>query len=235
MTQPKNNPHTSQRAIFHIQRLNTPWKEIAHLGVRKQLSRDCEATVSLKTHFLFLEQGTIRLSGISSAGQERIFMYMGQETIAGELAFLHSASFRTHSLRTQTPCRVIYFPNTLLDDLDFATRYPHLMMNLVRSIGIKAGAFFSQIYDNALLSNRTQVCRTLYDLWQQNGRQSTFSPGLSQSDLTAIIGIHRSSVCRALKELRQWGVVGHFSKTCLEILDPQRLTDLAELAEINGF
>jgi len=184
--------------------------------------------------FYFLNRGSLRLSSLSSTGKERVIMYMEADNIFGEVVHLHESRVHCHSLRALEKIEVIGFPIGLLSDIDFCRHYPHLILNLVHSLGIKAGAFFCQISDVALLESHTQVCRMLYQIWKENGEPRVFDPGISQSDIADILGMHRSSLTRALRMLRDDGVIGVFSKKRLEVVNPQRLMELAEVILVDN-
>ncbi|WP_300669164.1 Crp/Fnr family transcriptional regulator [Desulfoluna sp.] len=212
-------------AVFRIRELNAPWREIMHLGERKVLPRHHELGSTEVETFFFLNRGHLRLSCIAEDGQERVVMIMEEGVLFGEITFMHKSSVHFHSLRTLTECEIIVFPNTLLEDLAFCREYPHLVLNLVKSLGVKGGAFFSQIYDSNLLDARGQICRMLSHIWREQGEKETVNPDLSQVDMANLLGIHRSSVCRVIHELRDEGIIGRFSKTRLEVLSPIKLLE----------
>jgi len=229
MTQYDSETYKQDLAVFRIRKLNAPWREITKLGERKVLPRHHELGSPEGETFFFLNRGSLRLSCIAEDGQERVVMIMEEGVIFGEITFMHKSSVHFHSLRTLSECEVFIFPNTLLDDVDFCRQYPHLILNLVRSLGVKAGAFFSQIYDSNLLDARGQICRMLSHIWREQGKAEAVNPDLSQIDMANILGIHRSSVCRVIRELRDEGVIGRFSKTRLEVLDPETLMEHGEM------
>ncbi|SCY06009.1 Crp/Fnr family transcriptional regulator [Desulfoluna spongiiphila] len=225
MNHPDIDTYKQDLAVFRIRDLNAPWREILDRGERKILPRHHELSNADESTFFFLNRGTLHLSCIAEDGQERVVMIMEEGVLFGEITFMHKSSVHFHSLRTLTECEIIVFPNTLLDDLAFCREYPHLVLNLVKSLGVKGGAFFSQIYDSNLLDARGQICRMLSHIWREQGEKETVNPDLSQVDMANILGIHRSSVCRVIHELRDEGVIGRFSKTRLEVLAPIKLME----------
>lgn len=111
--------------------------------------------------------------------------------------------------------------------MQFAVEHPELMMNLVQSLMLKAGAFFGQIEERAGLSPETLVCRYLARL--QSEGTKTLQPRFSQSDLALALGLHRSTVCRILHDLREKGILGEFTRTRLEILNRDELLRLCRM------
>ncbi len=219
-------------ALYRIKSLNTPWREVMHLGVTKEFPRHTEFIEDQDDSFYLMLQGTLRLSGLSASGRERVIMYMESDCIFGEVVYIHKSPMHDSSLTTIEKSEIVAFPVTLLDDVEFCRQYPHLILNLVHSIGIKAGAFFSQIYDSSLLESKTQICRLIYQMWKENLEAPSFQPGISQSDMASILGLHRSSLTRNLQILREEGIISGFTKTQLEITNARKLAELAEVISI---
>ena len=94
------------------------------------------------------------------------------------------------------------------------------MSNLVHSLGAKAGAFYSQITESVELDPQTQVCRYLHRLADER-----------RTRLALVLGLHRSTVCRIIRTLRDRGVLGHFTRCSLEILDREALAELCNPSE----
>lgn len=62
-------------------------------------------------------------------------------------------------------------------------------------------------------------------------RTRVVNPGVSQSELALVLGLHRSTVCRIIRTLRDRGVLGHFTRCSLEILDREALAELCNPSE----
>lgn len=226
-----------RNSVFEIRDLNLPWREVLDMGVRSSRPRFHNFTDSDTDAdaFYFLDRGSLQLSCISAAGQERVIMYIRSGNVFSELSVLHRSFWPLHSLRTLEECSVIRFERRLLDDPTFCAKYPHLMANLVHSLGIKAGAFFSQVSEAYLFDAKTQICHLLYHLASRNHGEKSFNPGISQAEMASLLGLHRSSVCRAVRELREAGIIGRFTKTSLEILALERLEQLAGIIRIGSY
>ena len=180
--------------------------------------------------FSFLEKGRVRLLNLSETGKERIVLYIEPGCLFREILLLHVSPSHPASLVALEPCEVYNFPRTLLDDAEFVRRHPALMSNLVHSLGAKAGAFYSQITESVELDPQTQVCRYLHRLADER-RTRVVNPGVSQSELALVLGLHRSTVCRIIRTLRDRGVLGHFTRCSLEILDREALAELCNPSE----
>jgi len=211
-------------ALFTIEGANTDWETVLNRAKRLHFPKHHEIPTADSDTFFYLISGWIKLSCLAADGQERIVMRFGPGSLFNEVAHLHHSP-HAHSMQTLTPCEVAAFEQSLLDDETFFAEHPELIRNLVHSLGMKTGAFFAQIFDSGLLEVRGRLCRTLHQLWEENGRAASFRPDMSQSDMAALLGVHRSSLCREIRKLRTQGVIGEFTKANLEILKPEALAD----------
>ena len=69
------------------------------------------------------------------------------------------------------------------------------------------------------------------DRLAEERRTRVVNPGVSQSELALVLGLHRSTVCRIIRTLRDRGVLGHFTRCSLEILDREALAELCNPSE----
>ena len=204
---------------------NSVWRSILSQGEYLPLDKGrCWTECPGNDRFAFLDKGLIRLSSLGENGSERIFLHIGAGCIFGELSCMHVAPLSTASFLAMEPCEVYLFPKSLLEDRSFTLLHPELMMNLVQSLILKAGAFFGQIEERVGLSPENLVCRYLFRLPEEGSGH--LRPRFSQSDLALALGLHRSTVCRVLHDLRERGILGEFTRTKLEILDREGLRDM---------
>lgn len=64
-------------------------------------------------------------------------------------------------------------------------------------------------------------------MYLEHQRENPIVPHMSQTELGKVLGIPRSSFCRIIHSLRQEGIIGHFTRNRLEILDQDRLLALS--------
>lgn len=221
------DPHSirHENNIIFIREQNSAWREVLHLASRQNIAKGSRwVDYGHVESFSFLDKGMMRLSSLDRNGNERIFLYIGQGCIFNELGVLNgpgNAPFSSAALFALEDCEVYHFPQSILYDEAFTIRHPALMMNLVHSLARKAGSFFSQLDESAGLDPETQVCRYLYravDEEMHNGR-----PRFSQTELALALGLHRSTVCRILRQLRDEGILGEFTRHKLEIKNREAL------------
>lgn len=214
----------AESPVFTIRELNSPWREVLNLATRQVCAKShCWIDEGVGSTFSFLHRGRVRLVNVMESGQERILLDIEQGCIFREVPVFHVSLWYPGNFLALEKCEVYHFPRSLLEDEAFIRAHPVLMSNLVRSLGIKAGAFFSQISESSHLSPQEKVCRYLRRLADQNAGRARFAPGVSQSEMAETLGLHRSTVCRVISELRDEGVIGNFSRRNLEIFKPDAL------------
>lgn len=207
---------------------NKPWEKIIHIGtpitfnVRSIVpANDSDA---MDSGAYYIRKGRIRLSYIAENGMEKVLIYMGRGMLFNEIPMIHA----THSaiFTCMEKVDAVFFPKKILTT-DFAKEYPDLMINMIRSISMKAVNFTYQLSGIGIFSSFINVCRTFYSMHLYNRHGNKVVPHLTQLELAAFLGIHRSSLHKAITRLKYEGVIEGYTRNELEILDLETLKDYA--------
>lgn len=218
-----------------INKLNSPWKKVLHLAERKLIEKG--ESVDLRTGmarsdgtpcFYYIISGKIRLSYINPGGEERTILYAGPETLMNIPTVLIGDEDNTLVTCTQD-AEVAMFDAALLSDEKFAAEYPELMINLIHSLCVHIVIHSQRLAETSLTNSVAQVCRIILELSEKNNGKSTFSPGITQHELALLLGIHRTTLTRILCKLKNIQAIGRFTGQKLEILDFDKLHELAEV------
>lgn len=214
--------------VYQLSGINKVWDILLAKGKKKSFPKG-SLIGGYNDMFGYLYQGKIRLSAITAQGKERIALYMENGCICTEInAFYDYHNMYSAEFLAVTPCTIYFFPIEMLSDVEFTKQYPELVTNLVQSLSYKAGAFFAQLSEKTELTLTSQFCRFLYRQYLEAGN-TTFKFGFSQIELALMFNIHRNTLCRVLSDLRSEGIIGKCTKNCLEIIDLQRLEELAQI------
>ena len=209
--------------------LNKEWEKVLYLGVKKKIPKGVIFNVNENDTFGYVQKGQLRLSSISDDGRERIVFYLGEGCICMEIPiFANFVDKFTPEFITTTDCIIYFFPKELITDVQFTKEYPELIINILHSMAIKSSAFFSQISEGAVLDSKAQFCRFLFREYEKT-KEATFYLGFSQIELSLMLSLHRNTLCRIVRDLRKAHIIGKCTKNCIEILDINKLQELAKM------
>lgn len=207
---------------IRLENLNQPWLEVLFLGVRAIFPKgQVVSTTAADNVFYLLTKGYVRLTYVGDEGQERSSLFLGPNSVFNEIPALRQ-TMSTIAFCCMEPVELWRFPASLLEDNDFIAQYPHLMANLLQSMARKSGLFFQHVTAMSFASSKSQMCAMLLELVEER------MPRMTQSEVAAVLGLHLTTVARLVRALRDEGVLGKFTKTELEILDMDRLQELAQ-------
>lgn len=213
-----------------VSNLNTPWARVLHLAERRCFRRnqliDVAASGTATPYFYYIVSGTVRLSYVGAGGEERTILYAGPGTLMNVPSVLAEDVENTMVVCTEDVDAAI-FDAALLTDAAFAAAHPDLMLNLVHSLCIHLVIHSQHLGDASLAGSLGHVCRIFWEMSEKCGGKTRFSPDMTQQELAALLGIHRTTLTRILCRLRGMGVVARYTKRDLHILNPDRLAALA--------
>ncbi len=213
---------------FSLKEVNSMWRSILHLGEKKVLTKGTVLEMHLDNGLMLIDKGLISLRSLNSDGRERVSMYMESGCLIGEVPALVDTqnSNRVPLYHVHEESIVYAFPSSFLTDANFIKTYPYLIMNVMESFALKVRYLFTLVGDKSGESSKEIICRYINRLARKN-HADVFNPHMSQSEFALSLGLHRSTVCRIIKELREEGVLGEFTKNKLEILDRDTLRSKA--------
>lgn len=210
-----------QQLELRLHGANAVWKEALHLGKRCRFSRHHRIPGERDSGFFLLTQGSVRVSYTASMGHERHFLTIGEGCLFNELSILTSGVIGV-TFVCMEPVEAWRFSPALLEDTQFCRQYPHLPINLLRSMGRKLNTYFFYLTELRTGSSFNQLCTLLLLISRQR-------LAISQSELGLMLGLHQTTVSRMVRFLRHEGVIGRFTKNLLEVQDLPRLCEMAEV------
>lgn len=229
-------PHISAVSFYTamLPPLNQCWEEVLHLAEKLQYPRGHQLTLNTmrENYFYFLEKGRISLVHDTENGKTRTISTL-EET--GTLLNVTHALARQMTDFIEKGCHfhcitdvILYrFDGDLLHDADFIRHYPHLVANLMASLGVKILAHHTILSHFGTGNALAQICRFCLNLSDAFGGVSELTPRISQTALANLLGLNRATLVRLLQELRQRGIILEFNRERLRIGDMDALRRLA--------
>jgi CRP/FNR family transcriptional regulator len=139
-------------------------------------------------------------------------------------------------VKARTDCTLYFFKRETIEGL-IAQEHPQLLLELIRTLGHIVRMYGILLQDSLNLDFFTRVCRFLVYLVRFKDaepvgrqRQVIVESGVTQSDMARLLGVHRVTVTKAVKKLKDQGILRRFTKRELDIADFPRLCRLSETA-----
>ena len=167
-------------------------------------------------------------------GPEKVLFYVGPGCVFGEVSCFVTGERDEASVRARTDCVLYFFSRDLIEGV-IASQYPHLLIELVRALAYKLRMYGVLLQDSLNSDNFMRVCKMLVYLIRfkdvdiaRGQKQVIIQPEMSQHDMARLMGIHRVTVTKAISRLKAMGIIHHFSKKTLEVVDFPALCQLIE-------
>ncbi|MBB5784151.1 Crp/Fnr family transcriptional regulator [Nonomuraea jabiensis] len=144
--------------------------------------------------------GLVKVVFTTEHGDEIVLNMLGRGDTFGELALLDNSP-RSASIVTVRPAWVFALPRARL--LELMREHPGLADEFLRMLGHMVRRLTDQAADLAFLDLGGRLAKLLLQLADKHGQDHGVVdlPGLTQSDLAALIGASRPAVNRALQSL----------------------------------
>ena len=214
--------------------LNLCWKEVLDLADKLEFSQGTQLTLNTEREnfFYFLEQGRLSLVHDTENGKTRPISTMEEagtllnvtHALARQMTDFIEKGCHFHCITDVTLRR---FNGSLLQDEGFIRTYPHLIVNLMASLGVKILAHHTILAHFGTGGALAQLCRFCFNLSDANDGAAKIAPGISQTQLARLLGMDRATLVRLLQKLRRIGVILELNRDRLVIGDMKKLRQLA--------
>lgn len=205
--------------------LNRPWEEVLHLGTsciyKKGQSIFCSEGNT--RYFFYLRSGSVQSLFEDDQGEIHVNLYMQSGMLFNEMicmAGIHKKDFYIFIKDSS----VVKFDKEALFSPQFLRDYPHLTVNLACSLARKALILAEFKPKGKPLETINKVARLFYTLVSDH-RDLDIYP--SHEEIARILNVHRSSVARVIRQLKEAGIVIRSTTRQLIIGDMDRLKRLA--------
>ena len=181
-----------------------------------------------------LVEGRVRLYRANGDGQEQVLRILSAGESLGDVSLFDEGPYLA-SARVMEAGRVLFLPFAEVHSL-YRT-HPATAHAVVRELGERVRALAALVDQLALQDVPTRVAAAVLRYAEGAGAQrqgGIFRLPRTQEELAAELGTTREGVARALRELREAGVVRQRGPR-IEVLDPGRLARMAHRrGEVRG-
>ena len=177
-----------------------------------------------------VEDGLLKVTMVSRAGNERILAFLGPGAIVGELSMIDGRP-RSATVVAVRSAKLSFLSRAAFED--FAKKHPEVYKSLVTLIAGRLRESDGTIAAGSFLPLRGRVACTLLELAEDFGQdvgsgRIVIRQKIAQSDLAAMAGVARENLSRILNDWKRRNLVSQLSGYyCLE--NKERLEHEAEL------
>ncbi len=204
---------------------NAPWRSVLDSGSRHLWSKG--QCIELRDELFFLDKGQVRLTHFSLDGAEKILWYINRGCLFGETPLFDPLAGEMDSLHVcATDCVVYAFSRARVEQL-CRTR-PDLILNLLHSMARKLRTLSSQASSLYVDDVLVRTCKFLAQRLLPDSDPLTADPGISRQEMASLLGVHRITLYKVLRQQEEQGLFGPFDRHAVVILRPEDFFRLAD-------
>ena len=186
-----------------FEQLCPSWARVTELGNRKRIAK---GTVVLGMGVpvdgvFFIQEGVLETILATHQGPEKVLYHVGAGCVFGEVCCFVPGPSEEVFVQARTDCTLYFFTRETIEG-PIARDHPELLLELVRILGHIVRMYGILLQDSLTLDFLVLV-----------------ESGVTQGDMARLLGVHRVTVTKAVKRLKDLGVVRRFTKLELEITD----------------
>jgi CRP-like cAMP-binding protein len=202
---------------------NACWRSVLHLGRQFKLVKGKE--VQQGKDLLFLESGKVYLKFQNLEGVEKILWYAQEGCIFGAPPFFDPIP-NEGVLISATDCVIYAFSTRAIDQI--SKERPDLLLDLLKSMSRWIRILTYHASSMSLDDTLVRICRCLSQRLVPGSSPLTAKIGISRQEMANLLGIHRISLYRVLREQQERGLFGAIRGKSITILRPHEFYELAK-------
>lgn len=211
-------------------------KKILHLGSECILPKhhDLYASDQNANLFFYICSGSVSIYHDMPDGKTLHILKLCQGNlfgISGALAYQFT-NYRCYDVRyhTNTNVKLYKFPGDMLRDSQFIAQHPDIISEILLQQSIKTFMMHNAFTQSNSEDVMQSFCRFALRLYTEHQSRNVFL-GISQAELANRFGVHRTTLNRAIRKLKDLGVITACTRDGFVIGDVDTLSSLAEQAE----
>ena len=168
------------------------------------------------------------LSYLSNKGKEIKALYYFENSIFNE-ARTFSSLDPTCKFQCIEDCKLIFFPRSLFKPDEFLQENPDIFKNLLTNMADKILLHYHALTGLRANSDLVNVSRFIWQLYLDNGCKKSCEISYNQQDIADILGVHRTTVARSIRTLKEAGAILSLSRYSLTVGNLNALLEMADV------
>jgi CRP-like cAMP-binding protein len=215
--------------FFRIPSVAESWRTVLSQGRRMKFRKGAQifSRNVNEDYIYFLDSGEVWLTRTTLDGREKIIWSIGPDSLFAETPFFDEFPSKS-SIIAGMDCTVYAFSRKCVME-DILPGNPELMLAVFRSLAFKVRVLINQASSLSLDDLSSRICKYLHLRHREDVGETgplVVSPGLNQQELANLLGVHRVTLNKALRELEKVGVLGPYTRDEVYILDRERFEEL---------
>lgn len=206
--------------------MNRCWEGLLSYGTRATYGKGSIIPHRESNSFYYLEDGIVGIFYTSSCGKERLTLLIHSGCIFNEARVASGLEADGYFICMKKSI-VWRFPKKLLEDPLFICNHPQAIANLIASMGTKILTHYIFLAEMGTGSHEKHLCRFIMALWRENSCDTSFPCHMTQQQVASLLGIHRTTLARMVRSLKERGVISAFTASRICIEDPEALAEIA--------
>lgn len=217
------NNYGRSLAFRDLKDTNALWRSVLSLGRLRKFAKG--EHVQQGKDLLFLDRGKVYLMLQNQEGVEKIVWYVREGCIFGEPPFFDCIP-NEGSLVCATDCMVYTFSAPTVDRI--TRERPDLMYNLFQSMSRQMRIMSYHASSLYLDDGLARICKFLAERIVPGSNPLTAKIGISRQEMASLLGMHRISLYRVLRQQEERGLFGRGARGLMTILRPHEFYKLVE-------
>lgn len=229
MTEKKPDVDIEEMEFTRIPSVAEVWRKVLGHGKRLLFPKGAQIypQIAGSSALFFLDEGEVWMTRSSLDGREKIIWAMGPDSIFGETPFFDELPSRS-IITAATKCTVYSFSRQYVFT-EVLPCHPDLTLALFKSLALKVRVLSNQTVSLCLDGLPSRICKYLHlsqqELVYEEGPLVVY-PSLNQQELANLLGVHRVTLNKALRELEKAGILGPYCRDEVYVLDLARFKEL---------
>ncbi|MDO5537295.1 MAG: Crp/Fnr family transcriptional regulator [Desulfovibrionaceae bacterium] len=176
--------------------------------------------------FFYIASGSVSIYHDMPDGKSLHILRLGRGNlfgISGAIAYRFT-TFRCFEVRyhTHTEVRLWKFSGDMLRDPQFIAEHPDIISEILLQQSIKTFMMHSAFTQANSEAVHQSFCRFALRLYKEKGSREIHL-GITQTELAARFGVHRTTLNRAIRKLKELGIIASCTRDGFVIGDLERL------------
>ena len=210
-------------AFRDIKDINAAWRSVLSLARPHKVAKG--ERVQHGKNLFFLERGKVCLTFQNQEGIEKIIWYIHDGSVFGTTTFFDPMP-NDGVFICVTNCVIYAFSPHAVDRI--STERPDLLLDLIRSMARKLRIMSYHASSLQLDDNLIRICKFLSQRLIPNSNPLTAMIDISRQEMANLLGMHRISLYRTLRQQEKSGMFGRITDSTITILQPHEFYKLVE-------